>query len=125
MNRGLFEHCCRSTGPDVAYISSAMRVITAFLYVVPGFAAGFIARSRGILVGFLTGVIGGTVDSALSTATLLHVSSWDELASISRVVSLLSGGVVWSISCAGAGGAGQLVRSNNRRSGRDVPSVAD
>jgi hypothetical protein len=101
----------------VVYVASAMQVTFALLFLTPGLVAGFVATSHGILMGFLTGVLGGVMRTAFAEAALLHVSWWHGFASLSGLVLLLSSGLIMGITCAAAGGTGQLLRSNLRWSG--------
>jgi hypothetical protein len=110
----VYERCCQSEGPVAIYVSSGMKVLAEILYLLPGFLAGFIARTHGIFTGFITGTLGGAGSSAFSASLLLGVSAWHESTISAAVVGIFGAGIVSGIACAAAGGAAELVRSNNR-----------
>jgi hypothetical protein len=97
--------------------SALLRAVTlgallALVSLLPGVCAGAISRGRGILLGMLTGLIGGVTYSVLFFLTrpqFLHLGHF-------------SGALLWFwgsgpgliLTCAAGGAAGQLLRSNNR-----------
>ncbi len=85
--------------------------------VLPGLCAGFISGRRGFLVGALAGALGGIAYGVFfeliqvhSGALKLNARTWTALLLVFPTIQ--SAGVI--ISSAVAGGAGQLLRSNNR-----------
>jgi hypothetical protein len=89
-----------------------MKVLAEILNLIPGFVTGFIARTREIVTGFITGLLGGAGYSTFAATLLLGTSAWHGFTTSAAVVSILSMGVVSGIAGAAAGGAGELVRSN-------------
>jgi hypothetical protein len=108
----VYGRCCQSESLAAVYVSSAMKVLAEILNLIPGFVTGFIARTREIVTGFITGLLGGAGYSTFAATLLLGTSAWHGFTTSAAVVSILSMGVVSGIAGAAAGGAGELVRSN-------------
>lgn len=109
---GLIESCCISQNRSAIWVGIAMNLLFTIGILLPGFIAGLVARSRGILVGFWSGLIGGTVYSA--TFGLASPVDWGAaLTSGTMLLALVGTGVTLSISCAAAGGAAEALRSNS------------
>ena len=96
----------------VALYGAVASVATIF----PGLLAGFISGRRGFLVGALVGALGSLLYGGLfeliqvhSGAIKLNARTWTVLFSFPTIYAA---GLI--ISTAAAGGAGQLLRSNNR-----------
>ena len=90
--------------------------LAAVATLFPGLFAGFISGRRGFLVGALAGALGSFLYGALfeliqihSGAIKLNARTWTVLFSFPTIYCA---GLI--ISSAVAGGAGQLLRSNNR-----------
>jgi len=87
--------------------------IQALVLLLPGFVAGWVASRRVLLCGFLTGLIGGALHSAI-------FSSWRGVAAagLSEVSFLLgwavANGVAGGLFAAAAASTAQMLRSNNR-----------
>jgi hypothetical protein len=86
-------------------------------YSLAGSVPGFISGRRGFLVGALAGALGGILYGAFLELMQVHsgdlklnVRTWTALLLVFPMIK--SAGVI--ISSAVAGGAGQLLRSNNR-----------
>ncbi len=84
--------------------------------VLPGLCAGFISGGRGFVVGATAGVLGSFLYGVLQFSMLLHAGSFSLNAHTWPVMfifpSIYSIGLVVTSSV--GGGAGQLLRSNNR-----------
>jgi hypothetical protein len=107
----LIEACCISQNRSAVWVGIAMNLLFTVGILLPGFVAGLVAKSRGILVGFLSGLIGGTAYSAVFG--LLPPVDWHAaLTSGTMLLSLLGTGLTLSVSCAAAGGAAEALRSN-------------
>jgi hypothetical protein len=92
-------------------------LLASITTVLPGLCAGFISGRRGFLVGALAGALGGILYGAFFELRQVHsgdlklnARTWTALLLIFPMIT--SAGVI--ISSAVAGGAGQLLRSNNR-----------
>jgi hypothetical protein len=84
--------------------------------VLPGVCAGFISGRRGFLVGAMSGVLGSFLFGAFEELMLVHTGvlklnadTWTAVFIFPTIYSL--GIVVTSVV---GGGAGELLRSNNR-----------
>jgi uncharacterized membrane protein YeaQ/YmgE (transglycosylase-associated protein family) len=82
------------------------------LTLLPGFVAGLIASSKGILLGFAVGFLGAAI-APIVLGPLGEATLADQF---SGLVKYWGFTLVWALStglfCAAAGAAGQLVRSN-------------
>jgi hypothetical protein len=113
----LIEECCISQNRSVLWVSIALNVLVTLGLLVPGFLAGLVARSRGILVGFLAGLLGGVLFS-LTVGIIRVEGSWFEiLTSGSQWLFIIGNAFVLSLSTAAAGGAAQAMRSTRARVG--------
>jgi hypothetical protein len=107
----LIEACCISQSRSAVWVGIAINLIFTVGILLPGFVAGLVSKSRGILVGFLSGLLGGVVYSAAFGLT--SPADWSAaLTSGTMLLSLLGTGLTLSVSCAAAGGAAQALRSN-------------
>ena len=105
------EACCISQNRSAVWVGIAMNLLFTVGILLPGFVAGLVARSKGILVGFLSGLIGGTLYSAVFG--LASPVDWGAaLTSGTMLLSLVGTGITLSVSCAAAGGAAEALRSN-------------
>ena len=107
----LIEACCISQNRSAVWVSIAMNLLYTIGLLLPGFIAGLVAKSRGILVGFLSGLLGGIAYSAWFS--LVPPVDWGAaLTSGATLLSLAGTGITLSVSCAAAGGAAEALRSN-------------
>jgi hypothetical protein len=93
-----------------------MMALSSTASVVPGLCAGFIAGRRGFLVGALAGALGSFLYGAFLELMLVHsgalrlnTRTWTAVFIFPRIYSL---GLI--VTSAVGGGAGQVLRSNNR-----------
>jgi hypothetical protein len=107
----LIEHCCISENRSAVWVGFVMNAMYTTGLLIPGFIAGLVSRSRGILVGFLSGLLGGVAYS-LAFGFVGPVHWVEALTSGTMLLSLLGTGVTMGISCAAAGGAAESLRSN-------------
>jgi hypothetical protein len=95
--------------------SAMMDVMLTTLPLLPGLCAGLICGRRGILIGGLTGLIGGFTYSVLFILFRLHFSHLSHFfTSIGAPMWFQIQGLGLIISCAAGGAVGELLRSNNR-----------
>jgi hypothetical protein len=93
-------------------------VLFAVAMVLPGFCAGWISKRRGILLGALTGLIGG-ISYTMVLYPFVHHGSADRISHFFASEEVLTA-AFWSsqfglaLTCAAGGGTGELLRSNNR-----------
>jgi hypothetical protein len=107
----LIEACCISQNRSAVWVGIAMNLLFTVGILLPGFIAGLVAKSRGILVGFASGLIGGIVYS--TAFGLVSPVDWGAaLTSGTMLLSLVGTGITLSVSCAAAGGAAEALRSN-------------
>jgi hypothetical protein len=107
----LIETCCISQNRSAVWVGVAMNLLFTVGILLPGFIAGLVAKSRGILVGFASGLIGGIVYS--TAFGLVSPVDWGAaLTSGTMLLSLVGTGITLSVSCAAAGGAAEALRSN-------------
>jgi hypothetical protein len=107
----LLEQCCIAENRSAVWVGIVMNAIFTVGLLVPGFVAGLVSRSKGILVGFLSGLLGGIVYS-LAFGFIGPVHWVEALTSGTMLLSLLGTGFTMGISCAAAGGAAESLRSN-------------
>jgi hypothetical protein len=107
----LIETCCIAENRSAVWAGIAMNLLFTIGILLPGFIAGLVARSRGILVGFLAGLVGGILYSA-AFGFVSPVDWGAALTSGPMLLSLVGTGVTLSVSCAAAGGAAEALRSN-------------
>jgi hypothetical protein len=86
--------------------------------VLPGLCTGLISGRDGIRLGALAGLIGSLTFSTLFPLLRLHPTQMRMLMSQPLLVIYATAAVGLMITCAAGGGAGELLRSNNRWSGR-------
>jgi hypothetical protein len=109
----LIENCCISENRSDLWVGFAMNLLFTLGMLVPGFIAGLVSRTRGILVGFLTGLLGGIANS-LAFGFVAPVDWAAALTSGYMLMSLLGSGITLSIPCAAAGGAAETLISRPR-----------
>jgi len=88
--------------------ASATILLQTLLVLVPGLVTGIIAPSRGMLLGFSVGVVGGLLSQLIFSA---GIARSPPLLSYQWSIALsldMSAGIL----CAAGAAAGQLVRSN-------------
>jgi MFS family permease len=110
----LFRACCFTEHlVKPLWVGAVSNVAYTLSSLLPGFVAGWISRRNVILVGFATGVIGSICHVAIFGLIPLE-SSWVEVAmSGSTMLWFTSSAFGLAISCAAAGAAAQVLRSNN------------
>jgi hypothetical protein len=113
----LHEHvatCCLTPQGSVpVWLSILSSPIGALVALLPGFIAGWAAQRRGILVGFLTGLLGSALYSAVF-GTFWRSTIEQGLPEILTLASwLLLMSVASGLYGAAAGASAQLLRSNN------------
>jgi len=100
------------------HLMGSLRMMDVFIPIVqllPGFCAGIIAGRRGILLGALTGFIGGATYSTFLFIFRAHVPAMDRFFSSLGAplwFQFFSFGLI--ITCAAGGAVGELLHSNNR-----------
>jgi hypothetical protein len=99
----LIEACCISQNRSAVWVGIAMNLLFTIGILLPGFIAGLVAKSRGVLVGFLSGLVGGIVYS--TAFGLVSPVDWGAALTSGTMLTL-------SVSCAAAGGAAEALRSN-------------
>jgi hypothetical protein len=109
---GFVADCCGNgqSAPPLWYavVSSPLGGLAA---VAPGFVAGWLSRRRGILAGFLTGLLGqviyaGTLHTMWSTVV-------EDGAVLEMIIRLFALGLSAAIGGAASAGAALYLRSNN------------
>ena len=88
-------------------------VLTSCAGVLPGLCAGFISRARGFVVGALAGAVGSLLYGTVQSALLVHAGALRHTQSAMFTFFGIYGiGLI--LTSAVGGGAGELLRSNNR-----------
>jgi uncharacterized membrane protein YeaQ/YmgE (transglycosylase-associated protein family) len=82
-------------------------------FVLPGVCAGFISGRRGFLVGALVGLVGSFLYGALFELMQVHSGAVKFRWAAVLIAPAISG-ISLIIISAVSGGAGELLRSNNR-----------
>jgi hypothetical protein len=107
----VIESCCISQNRSAVWVGIAMNLLFILGVLLPGFIAGLVAKSRGILVGFLSGLVGGILYSA--AFGLVSPVDWGAaLTSGTMLLSFAGTGLTFGVSCAAAGGAAEALLSN-------------
>jgi hypothetical protein len=93
-----------------------MMALASIASVLPGVIAGFISAQRGFLVGAVAGALGSFLYGVYfegmlfySGALKLNVRTWTAVFIFPTIYAV---GLI--VTCAVGGGAGQMLRSNNR-----------
>ena len=95
--------------------SALIDIMLTVVPLLPGFCAGLISGRRGILVGTLTGLIGGFIYSVVFILIRLHFTHLSHFfTSVGAPMWFQLQGLGLVISCAAGGAVGELVRSNYR-----------
>jgi uncharacterized membrane protein YeaQ/YmgE (transglycosylase-associated protein family) len=110
---GYAFECCfdAQSAPPLWYaiLSSPLGAIASLL---PGFVAGWLYSRQGIAAGFIAGLVGNVIYSAVFLtmwATVIDAGALSVAEMIVRLVFLAS---PWAFGNAAAGGTAQLLRSN-------------
>ena len=99
---------------SLMWYEALLNVFFALGLVVPGFCAGWISRRHGILLGALSGLIGGITFTMLfpifdHRSNLTHFfATWP------WVVAFSTSQFGLVLTCVAGGGTAELLRSNNR-----------
>ncbi|BBA31993.1 uncharacterized protein sS8_0023 [Methylocaldum marinum] len=86
--------------------------IGALASLLPGFVAGWLARRNPILVGFLAGLLGNVIYSAIFLTQWQPVLEGGPLTVADVALRLVFLGVSWGLVSAAAAGTAQFLRSN-------------
>jgi uncharacterized membrane protein YeaQ/YmgE (transglycosylase-associated protein family) len=112
---GYAYECCfdAQSAPPLWYamLSSPLGTIASLL---PGFIAGWLYPRRGIAAGFVTGLVGNTIYSAVFLTMWGAVFESGALSFVEMIVRLLFLASSWALGNAAAGGTAQLLRSNKQ-----------
>ena len=111
----LIEQCCISDNRSAVWVGHAMAMLYTTGMIVPGFVAGLIAKTRGILVGCLAGLLGGIAYSVWRSSIPDGTGLLEVLSSGSVLMSLVGMGLTLCIPCAAGGATAELLRSNTSR----------
>ena len=87
-------------------------LIVGFVLLAPGFCAGWISRSHGILVGALTGALGIITYNVLASRFLYAIHHRFDFADV--YWGFWSAQLRLILTCAAGGAVGQILRSNQR-----------
>ena len=108
---GFAYECCFDiqSGPPLWYalLSSPLGAMASLL---PGFIAGWLHPRQGIAAGFITGLIGNAIYSAVFLTIWAAVIEAGPLSVAEMLVRLLFLASSWAFGNAAAGGTAQLVR---------------
>jgi hypothetical protein len=103
-----------------------MDITLTSLPLLPGLCAALISGCRGMLMGALTGLIGGLTYSVVFILIRLHFSHLSHFfTSMGAPMWFQVQGFGLIISCAAGGAVGELLRSNNRLERSRVASSVD
>ena len=94
-----------------AMLSSPLGAVAGLL---PGFIAGWLYPRQGIVVGFITGLLGNVIYSAVFLTMWDSVIEGGALDVAEVILRLLFLATSWGVGNAAAGGTAQLLRSNKR-----------
>lgn len=112
---GYVYDCCvdpRAAPPLwYAMLSSPLVAIAGLL---PGFIAGWLHPRQGIAAGFVTGLIGNAIYSAVFLTMWATVIEGGALDVAEMILRLLFLAISWAFGNGAAGGTAQLLRSNMR-----------
>ena len=112
---GYVYDCCleAQSAPPLWYamLSSPLGAIAGLL---PGFIAGWLHPRQGIAAGFMTGLVGNVIYSAVFLTMWATVIEGGGVAVVEIIFRLLFFATSWAFGNAAAGGTAQLLRSNKR-----------
>jgi hypothetical protein len=108
----LIQRCCIEENRSAVWVGHAMTTLYTIGMIIPGFVAGLIAKTRGILVGFLAGLLGGIAYSVVRSSFPDGTALSEIVSSGSVLMSLVGTGLTMCIPCAAGGGTAELLRSN-------------
>ena len=110
---GYVYDCCidAQSAPPMWYamLSSPLAALAGLL---PGFIAGWLHPRQGIAAGFITGLIGNAIYSAVFLTMWSTVIEGGVLSVGEMILRLLFLATSWGFGNAAAGGTAQLLRSN-------------
>jgi hypothetical protein len=105
--------CCSEAESTPYWYTNVSTVFGALSPLIPGFVAGWISMKRGLLVGFLVGFI-ATIAYSTALGRYWPEVEWSSAASVSKTFLWLSlHGFATGLISGAAGGAAELLRSNN------------
>lgn len=105
--------CCVSPGAATPiWYAAVSSPLGALVSLLPGFVAGWWARRRGLLAGFLAGLLGNAIYSAIFLTQWPAVAEGGILGVAEMILRLLILGTSWGLGSAAAGGTAELLRSN-------------
>jgi uncharacterized membrane protein YeaQ/YmgE (transglycosylase-associated protein family) len=107
----IYECCTDSNGDVPPWYAMASSPFRALVSLVPGFIAGWLAPRRGILAGFLAGLIGYFIYSAIFFTYWSAVLEGGPSGVIEVLLQTVVSALSWGLSAAAAGGTAQLLRS--------------
>ena len=108
----LIQQCCIADNRSAVWVGHAMTTLYTTGMIIPGFVAGFIAKTRGILVGLVAGLLGGIAYSIARSSIPEGTGFLDIVSSGSVLMSFVGLGLTLCIPCAAGGGTAELLRSN-------------
>jgi hypothetical protein len=112
---GYAYECCfdAQSAPPLWYamLSSPLGAAASLL---PGFIAGWLHPRQGIAAGFITGLVGNAIYSAVFLTMWSSVFESGAFGIVEMIVRLLFLASSWAVGNAAAGGTAQLLRSNKR-----------
>jgi len=95
--------------------SITLSLLIALPFVLPGLCTGWIAQRNGMLLGFLTGLVGALTFSILFMALGLSADhALHQLRPSNALIWFWGEGPALMLTSATAGAAGEMLRSNNR-----------
>jgi hypothetical protein len=112
---GYIYECCvdAQSAPPLWYamLSSPLGSLASLL---PGFVAGWLHPRQGIAAGFITGLLGNAIYSAVFLTMWATVIEGGAFGVLEMTLRLLFLATSWAFGNAAAGGTAQLLRSNMR-----------
>jgi hypothetical protein len=107
----LHEHSAVN-GSESMWLIAISSPIQALASLLPGFNAGWVARERGVLAGFLAGLFGNVVYTALFGTFWNSILADGMAGAVSMILWLFLMAVSWGLYGAAAGGTARLLRSH-------------
>jgi hypothetical protein len=105
--------CCVSPGTATPiWYAAVSSPLGALVSLLPGFVAGWWARRRALLAGFLAGLLGNTIYSAILLTQWPAVIEGGTLDVAEVILRILILATSWGLGSAAAAGTAQLLRSN-------------
>lgn len=110
----VYDCCLDAQSAPLLWYAMLSSPLGAIAGLLPGFIAGWLHPRQGIAAGFMTGLVGNAIYSAVFLTMWAAVIEGGGVAFVEMILRLLFLATSWAFGNAAAGGTAQLLRSNKR-----------